>query len=91
MKNIAAALLFCVSLAAHSEIFRWTDAHGKVHFGDDPPTNTKAEEVQVEINSYTQVTIEPSNLPTPAQQGGGSVVMYSTAWCGYCKKAREYF
>jgi len=92
MKCTTIALLLCLPLSASAEIFKWTDANGKVHFGDDPPSETKPQEVQVEINSYTQVTIEPSKTtPTATRNGTRSVVMYSTPWCGYCKKAREYF
>ena len=25
------------------------------------------------------------------QQASGKVTMYATSWCGYCKKARQYF
>ena len=32
-----------------------------------------------------------SALPGYKGPGSGTVVMYSTAWCGYCKKARRYF
>lgn len=32
-----------------------------------------------------------SVLPSDKGSGAGTVVMYSTAWCGYCKKARLYF
>ena len=32
-----------------------------------------------------------SALPGFKGKGSGTVIMYSTAWCGYCKKARNYF
>lgn len=89
MRLLNIALLLCISLPATAEIFTWKDASGKVHFGDKPPDNTKPKQVQVEINSYTQVSIEPvfSSFRGDTQ----SVVMYSTQWCRYCKMAREYF
>lgn len=33
------------------------------------------------------------NPPPPVSQAAGSreVVLYSTAWCGYCAKTRQYF
>lgn len=92
MKLLATLLLLCISLPASAEIFTWKDASGKVHFGDKPPNNTRPEQVQVEINSYTQVSIEPSNVTLSSSPGNTqSVVMYSTEWCRYCKMAREYF
>lgn len=31
------------------------------------------------------------NPPPPIVQGDNKVVLYSTVWCGYCAKTREYF
>ncbi|QKK10657.1 MAG: DUF4124 domain-containing protein [Pseudomonadota bacterium] len=32
----------------HSEVFRWVDAQGRVHFGDKPPNKEAAESVAIE-------------------------------------------
>jgi hypothetical protein len=29
-----------LSLSAHAEVYRWTDANGKIHFGDQKPKTT---------------------------------------------------
>lgn len=81
-------LLLCVLLSASAgaEIFRWVDEGGAVHFGDRPPSERAAEQVELRINTYTAVSYESSAIDT-----GTRVVMYSTTWCGYCKKARRYF
>lgn len=84
-------VMLFASLSAYSEIYRWTDAQGNVQFGDRPPASEKASRVEVNINSYESVTIEPfvpfkSNRPSRAQ----SVILYSTVWCGFCRKARNY-
>lgn len=34
MKKLILGLLITVSVCAHAEVYRWTDANGKVHFGD---------------------------------------------------------
>jgi hypothetical protein len=34
---VALLILACLSPAAAGEIYRWTDAQGRVHFGDRPP------------------------------------------------------
>lgn len=92
MKSLATFVLLCFSLTANAEIFTWKDPSGKVHFGDKPPNNAKPKQVEVEINSYTQVSIEPSNVTLSSLRSDTqSVVMYSTEWCRYCKMAREYF
>lgn len=84
-------VMMFASLPAFSEIYRWTDAEGNIQFGDRPPPSEKASRIEVNINSYESVTVEPfvpfkSNRPSR----GKSVVMYSTAWCGFCRKARNY-
>ena len=85
------AVITLLAVPAHSEIYQWKDADGNVQFGDRPPPSKKARRIELEINSYESVTIEPfvpfkSNRPSR----GKSVVMYSTSWCGYCRKARNY-
>lgn len=39
--------LLMLPLAAHAEIYKWTDAQGRVHFGDKPKNGQKAQEVEV--------------------------------------------
>ena len=82
------AFAFAATAALAGGVYRWTDAQGKVHYTDEPPPSTKATEVTDRINSY-------SGTPTVAERRGGAVasgvVMYSTAWCAFCKKARAYF
>jgi len=80
-------LLVFASIPAQSEIYSWTDANGKKHFSDKKPAHQSAESVRLQINTYEDVSFDVAPATTPAEQ----VVMYSTAWCGYCKKARNYF
>lgn len=65
--------------------------NGKIHFTDRPPREQKAERVEVRINSYTSPEIVPFEASVTTRARRGKVVMYSTQWCGYCKKARNYF
>ena len=47
------------------------------------------EQLSLKINSYESVSYESF---TPAQSATSQrVIMYSAAWCGYCKQARQYF
>lgn len=81
-------LLLVVNPVA-AEIYKWVDEEGRVHYSDTVNTDKPVEKVEVTINSYKHVSYEtlPSNVYEPAK----SVIMYSTSWCGYCKKARNYF
>lgn len=94
MKNLI--LLSCMLLASfcvHAEIYKWTDKNGAVHFSDSNPGKIPAETVKVRINTYTHVTIQtlPESASSSRSSGTGRVVLYGTTWCGYCKKARQYF
>lgn len=82
-------LLFTLPLIATAEIYKWTDDSGRVHFGDSPSKKDNAEKVTVEINSYEHVSYE--NIEFYSGLDAERVTMFSTSWCGYCKKARHYF
>ena len=83
---LIAIMLF--SYEARSEIYKWVDDKGNIHFTDNPPKNTQTEEVKLKINTYTAVEITPLVERLGKK---GKVVMYTTARCGYCKKAKAHF
>ena len=83
------AVLFLSIIAAGdvlSEIYRWTDESGRVHFSDKAPVQYESETIEVQVNTYESVSYDKSIFNT-----GKKVVMYSTSRCGYCKKAKQYF
>ncbi len=69
-----------------SEVYRWTDENGKVHFADKPSTSHSSETVELRINTYEAVTYDTSSMDV-----GKKVIMYSASWCGVCVKAKRYF
>lgn len=81
-------LLLTVSASPLAEIYKWTDKNGKVHFTDNPPNNQQVEKVEVKINTYTAVEIKPLVERLGRKD---KVVLYTAAWCGYCKKAKKHF
>lgn len=84
---LTAALL---SLPIAAEVYKWVDENGDTHFGDQKPEGLTVEALDLEITSYSFPKIEANTLP-PAANSGHQVVMYSTTWCGFCKKARQFF
>jgi len=76
-------------LAVAGEIHKWTDENGNVHFGDRPPASADSTEIVVKPNVYERPSIE--RVVSSLEDGTRDVVMYSAQWCGYCKKARNYF
>ena len=77
-----------------ADLYKWVDENGKVHYGDSPPENVELKKITGNVSSFTSVTVEPfvydPNLITTRKQSK-DVVMYSTSWCGVCKKAKRYF
>ena len=87
-----AALL--VSPASLAELYKWVDDSGNVHYGDKPPENVELKKITGNVSSFSSVSVEPfvydPNLVTQRKKSR-DVVMYSTSWCGVCKKAKRYF
>lgn len=89
---VCAVLLYAiVAPPATAEIFKWIDDSGRVHFSDSPPRERQVEKIEVKINSYTSPEIVPFEASVTPSTRREKVVLYSTTWCGYCKKARRYF
>lgn len=86
-------ILFLNASFAEAEIYKWIDEKGKVHFGDSPRTRDNAEKIVIDVISYKYVKVEPIEFYQSDKTVNKSpnVKMYSTSWCGYCKKARKYF
>jgi len=79
-------LMLCATMPVSAgEIYKWTDENGKVHFSEYPPEQGEADSVDLKINSYSSVSYQSA----VASRDG--VVIYTTSWCGYCKKAKAYF
>lgn len=82
------ALLASLAGAHANDIHRWTDANGRVHFGDRPPEDADAAEVSIRVNTYEA----PSPIMVERVLGIGRqrVVVYSTTWCGVCTRVKRY-
>lgn len=91
------ALMLTLALpltTAEAEIFKWTDASGRVHF-TDKPENSEARPVELgPINTYnapSKIFIDET-LARPVTKSSKTygVTIYSTTWCGVCKKAKKW-
>ena len=86
-------LLFTTGSAFAQSVYSWKDENGVTHFGDRRQ-NARAKVIQLDaINSYGADKVESSNEPptTKPKAKIPTIVMYSAAWCGVCKKAKAYF
>lgn len=87
-------LLFLFALSAtvlagsvSAGIYRWVDTDGRVVDPDSPPKHGNTKSVKLETS-----VVAPAAPPEPkvAAVQGDRVKLYTTTWCGYCKKARAY-
>ncbi len=65
-----------------ADVYKWTDSAGHLHFSDKAHKTETAEKIALKVDN-SKSTVPISSLK--------QTVMYTTSWCGYCKKAREYF
>lgn len=90
---VVSALLLLTAGPSLGQIYKWTDSNGKVHFGDRKPGSENTETVTVKVTprSGSAPTENDPSSKKAAKTEIKKVVMYSTSWCPYCKKARNYF
>ena len=82
--------LLVLPLPANPEIYRWTDAQGKVHYSDSPPPEAKAKQVKVKLNSIEGPAVVSTVRDAPAAKTKDRVRIYTAVWCGYCRKAKAH-
>jgi len=92
-----AALQIIFISASQADIYKWVDEKGELHITDTPPPTKSSGQVKV----YKDVPDE-SPAPSPAaersekpkasveRRKSAEVVLYTTSWCPYCRKARDY-
>lgn len=74
-----ASALVISSTALAGPVQKWVDAQGKTHYGSTPPNDVKLQKLKGAMS-----------VSDSAANSGPEVILYSTARCGYCKKARAY-
>lgn len=86
-----------MAFSAGAQVYKWTDSTGKVHYGDRPPQDAKTEQVKVDAvashvgppqaDNWAAIIRSPAASRPPDAK---TLTMYSTTWCGFCKRARAY-
>ena len=101
MRLVLSAMILLFAFTAHGQgVYKWTDAQGVVQYGDRPPAQAQAQQVEVapaSAHSDTAVASRSMNRPASAVVSALAatplaldIVMYSRADCGFCTKARHY-
>ena len=99
---VLCSLVLCSQVSA-LEVYTWVDENGRTHYSTEKPANEHATKKNNINNQYSPSSGTPAYLqrymdstPTPTNDSGqplvgkGPVTLFSTEWCGYCRKAREY-
>ena len=84
MKPYLILLSLLMALPASAGVYKWKDAQGRIQYSDTPPPTAKA--TQLKLQSFTG-TAQVSQ--TSGADSG--VTIYTTAWCGVCKRAKAFF
>ena len=87
-------LIFSVSAAttASPAIYKWVDENGVTHFGG-APSGANSSRVEIRgINGYSPAAVPEAEPDTgKAKKSAPKIIMYSTDWCGVCKRAKAFF
>ncbi|MDP1863723.1 MAG: DUF4124 domain-containing protein [Thiobacillus sp.] len=73
-----------LAFPASAGVYKWTDAQGRIQYSDTP--SPAANSTQLKLQSFTG--------PVQVSQAIGAdsgVTIYTTVWCGVCKRAKAYF
>lgn len=97
-------IVFLLQGISFADYYMWEDEQGEHHITDYAPPaqsvkNTKVHQYKPEPDKDSSVENEnkresskPSSLADESKKKTKSeIIMYSTSWCPYCKKARDYF
>lgn len=85
---------------AQADFYKWEDEEGNIHITDYPPPSKSVRKFKVhETESNTDLTVKtsPQKKTVPDSQYRekprtmNDVILYTTSWCPYCKKAKEFF
>ncbi len=92
-RSVLLGLLLLAPAPTVAQVYTWTDDHGRVHFGDRPPVESGAQQVEIKVNSYSGPPIVSiyEDYRKANAAGGKRVTIYTASWCGICKQATAYF
>ena len=82
--------------SASAKLYKWTDPTGRHFYSDVPPPGGKAGIMEIKVNTERISQTEPAKVSAETKTAqhdvkAKKVVIYTTTWCGFCRKARAYF
>jgi glutaredoxin len=76
-----------MNAAAQTNMYRWVDKDGKVHFSDQPPPQTEKNVQQKRIQGNV-IEVDKMPFATRDAMKKNPVVLYTAANCDACKEGR---
>ncbi|QDQ25037.1 DUF4124 domain-containing protein [Chitinimonas arctica] len=88
--HVSLLLIALLAVGAHAEVYKWTDANGKVQFGDQPPAAAKAKPVKINKTAGPAAAPAPGGKPSTEKAEATAPVSVSEAEIrANCLKATE--
>jgi glutaredoxin len=93
------ALTLYLSPTAVAEIYKWVDDKGEMHISDSPPPAAKSPGDMKVYKDRQEDSLDTAPAPVRKKEESRpsfeskkkvDVVLYTTSWCPYCRKARDY-
>ncbi len=94
-------VFFVMPSLAIADFYTWEDEKGNVHITDYPPPAKQGKKIKVRkdedipkdfcIRPAKEQTAKQSDKDKVAQSENNEVILYTTSWCPYCTKARDFF
>lgn len=64
-------------------VYKWTDAQGRIHYGDAPPAAANSTQLRLQTHAG------PAQVSRVVGADAG-VTLYTTEWCGVCQRAKAF-
>ena len=70
--SLGALIIGLVSGPAGADVYRWVDAQGQVHFGDQPPADKEAQRVKIQPAPVSKASAPAAGSETKASEADPS-------------------
>jgi glutaredoxin len=96
---VLSAFLIYFPFTSGAEMYKWVDDKGEMHISDSPPPAAKSPGDIKVYNDSPENSLDTAPAPTRKKEESrpsyetkkrADVVLYTTSWCPYCRKARDY-
>ena len=96
---VLSAFLIYFPFTSGAEMYKWVDDKGEMHISDSPPPAAKSPgDIKVykdsKEDSLDAAPAPPrkkeESRPSYETKKRAELVLYTTSWCPYCRKARDY-